>query len=99
MWRGVSSSAAHRRFSSPPISVPRARPAAMASAASARQLAGEGFGRGDADFGTGESRQHDIGFARDRAFRHIDDGERRLALRLRIAQAPPACRPFRPTGR
>ena len=50
------------------------------------QLAGEGLGRGDADFGTGQRRQHGLAFARDRRGRHVDHGERMHALRLGVAQ-------------
>ena len=50
------------------------------------QLAGEGLGRGDADFGTGQRRQHGLAFARDGRGRHVDDGERVHALRLGVAQ-------------
>ena len=50
------------------------------------ELAGEGLGRGDADFGTGQRRQHGLALARDRRGRHVDDGERVRALRLGVAQ-------------
>ena len=50
------------------------------------QLAGEGFGRGDADFGTGQRLQHGLAFARDRRGRHVDHGQRVHALALGVAQ-------------
>ncbi len=55
-----------------------------------RELAGEGLGRGDADLGSGKRRQHGIGFARDRRFAHIDDGEDVLALGAAITQRSPS---------
>ena len=36
--------------------------------------------------GPGQGRQHDVGLARDRAFRLVDDGDDLLRLRLGIAQ-------------
>ena len=50
------------------------------------QLAGERLGRGDADFGTGQRRQHGLAFARNGRGRHVDDGQRVHALRFGIAQ-------------
>ena len=50
------------------------------------QLAGEGLGRGDADFRAGQRRQHGLAFARDGRGRHVDHGERVHALRLGVAQ-------------
>ena len=52
-----------------------------------RQLAGEGFGRGDADLGTGQRRHHHVAFARDGRGRHIDHRQRVLLVLLGIAQA------------
>ena len=51
-----------------------------------RQLAGEGLGRGDADLGPGERRQHGVGLPRDRRLAHIDDRHDVLALRAAIAE-------------
>ena len=97
---GAALPAARRKAASrrPRSSLPRASPAAMAKRGQRRQLAGEGLGRGDADLRTGIGGQHDIGFARDGAFRHIDHRDGGLALGLGIAQAPPACRRSRPTA-
>ena len=50
------------------------------------QLAGERLGRGDADFRTGQRRQHGLAFARDRRTRHVDHRQRVHALLLRVAQ-------------
>ena len=50
------------------------------------ELAGEGFGRGDADLRPGEGGRDDMAFARDGRGRDIDDAEHMLALRLGIAQ-------------
>ena len=51
-----------------------------------RQLAGEGLGRGDADFRSGKRRHEDIAFARDARCRHIHDREDMLFVRAGIAQ-------------
>ena len=51
-----------------------------------RQLAGEGLGRSHADFRSRVSRQHDIGFAGDGAFRHIHHRDGDLALGLGVTQ-------------
>ena len=48
-----------------------------------RELGCKRLGRGDADLGAGEGRQHDIGFARDRAFRLVDNGDDMLPLGFR----------------
>ena len=50
------------------------------------ELGGEGLGRGDADLGAGQGRQHDVRLAGDRAFRHVDDRQDGLLLRLGVAQ-------------
>ncbi len=50
------------------------------------ELAGEGLGRGDTDLRPGKRRQHAVGFARDRGFAHIDDGERALAILTAVPQ-------------
>src|SRR5262249_33605456 len=50
------------------------------------ELRRERLGRGDADFGTGQGRQYDIGLASDRAFGLVDDGDDLLTLRLGVAQ-------------
>jgi hypothetical protein len=49
-------------------------------------LAGEGLGRGNADLGARERRQHDIGFTRNGGFAHIDDGKNVLPLPAAIAE-------------
>ena len=51
------------------------------------QLAGEGLGRGDADFRPREGRGGDVAFARDGRGRHIDDADDLLAMGLGVAQA------------
>ena len=50
------------------------------------QLTRERLGRGDADFRSGQGRQHGLAFARDGRGRHVDHRKRVQALRLRIAQ-------------
>ena len=51
-----------------------------------RQLGGECLGRSDADLRTGKRRQHDVGLARDRAFRLVDDRDDLLPRLAAIAQ-------------
>ena len=50
------------------------------------ELAGEGLGRGDADFRAGERRRGGVGETRDRRGRHVDDADRLGAVRLGVAQ-------------
>ena len=50
------------------------------------QLAGEGLGGGDADFGTRQRRRDQFAFARDGRGRHVDDRKNVLAFALGIAQ-------------
>ena len=87
MWRGVSRKRGDQR--APPRFVDgarAARPAAIASDGEHRELAGKGLGRGHADFGARRRSEDDVGFARDGAFRHVDDRQRDLAIGLGIAQ-------------
>ncbi len=49
------------------------------------ELRGEGFGGRDADLRASECAEITGGFARERAFRHIDDGERRQSRLLDVA--------------
>ena len=58
------------------------------------QLAGEGLGRGDADFRAGVGREDDIGFARDGALGHIHDRSDVLFLLAAIAQGRQGVRRF-----
>ncbi len=51
-----------------------------------RELRRKGLGRGDADLRAGQGRQHDVGLARDRAFRLIDDRDDLLPGLAAIAQ-------------
>ena len=84
--RGISTSAMHElglvrvgQFAACPARRDRER-------GQHHQLAGESLGRGDADFGTGQRRQHGLALARDGRGRHVDDRQRVRAVRLRIAQ-------------
>src|SRR5262245_47388611 len=64
-----------------------ARPAERDGQACQRaQLAGEGLGRGNADFGARQGRQHDVCFTGNGRGAHVNDGGDRLALRLAVAQ-------------
>ena len=86
MWRGTSPSA---RTSS--ASCGRADGAARPAEADRQagehgQLGGERLGRGDADLGAGQRRQHRIGLAGDGGGAHVDDGRDALALRPAVAQ-------------
>ena len=51
-----------------------------------RELAGEGLGRGDADFRPGMGREQQVGFARHRTCRHVDDHRDGLPVRLAVPQ-------------
>jgi hypothetical protein len=49
-------------------------------------VSGERLGRGDADLGSRQGWQYDIGFARDRALRHVDHRDYVLAQLVAVAQ-------------
>ena len=58
------------------------------------QLRGEGLGRGDPHFRSGIGLQHQVGFAGNGRFRHVDDGDDRLTLFAGIAQRRQGVRRF-----
>ena len=99
MWRGTSISALTSAAPAPRRSRRARARARSARQASTRKLAREGLGRGDADLGAGQRRQHDVGLARDRGGAHVDDGGDALALGLGSSAASRACRRSHPTGK
>ena len=86
MWRGTSISACTSLRSSSRLDIAARAAEAQRQAGEHRELAGERLGRGDADLGTGERRQHDVGFARDGGGAHVDDGGDALRFGLGVAQ-------------
>ena len=65
---------------------PRSAAALSARMASTVELAGEGLGGGHADLGAREDGEREVGFARDGAFGHVDDGERHWPCACAVAE-------------
>ena len=86
MWRGTSASACTSSASS--IGADHAARLAGGDGEAGKhgQLAGEGFGRGDADLWARQGRKNDIRFPRDGGFAHIHHRDDVLTLRAAIAQ-------------